>query len=265
MSYNIFGTGTQPTLFKGKIQNNCENCNNAGDSILTCEDVLLCVNLNLFGNLTSPYIPYWDGTQFQDTTLSRVVDAGPINIALDRGTSFRSHISGEAQFGFDASGDGFYASTDAGAYLESFIEMLPTQMGMYIDGGSSKVELFSTALYLYHTGDIVLQALNIDFNGWMRIADTFSLDTIGVGDTAGLFNANASVVTFGKSGGTINIVSTLFMQGSKLQLAASTVSLSPINFASGVAPSAPTDGDVWFDGTDLKMRIGGVTKTFTIV
>jgi hypothetical protein len=28
--------------------------------------------------------------------------------------------------------------------------------------------------------------------------------------------------------------------------------------------SSPTNGDVWFDGTDLKLRTGGVTKTFTV-
>jgi hypothetical protein len=37
-----------------------------------------------------------------------------------------------------------------------------------------------------------------------------------------------------------------------------------INVASGVAPTSPVNGDIWFDGTDIKMRIGGVTKTFTL-
>lgn len=30
-------------------------------------------------------------------------------------------------------------------------------------------------------------------------------------------------------------------------------------------PSSPTNGDFWFDGTNFKARIGGVTKTFTLV
>ena len=38
-----------------------------------------------------------------------------------------------------------------------------------------------------------------------------------------------------------------------------------LRIRSGVAPTSPNDGDVWFDGTDLKMRVGGVTKTFTLV
>ena len=40
---------------------------------------------------------------------------------------------------------------------------------------------------------------------------------------------------------------------------------SSLRIRSGVAPTSPNDGDIWFDGTDLKMRIGGVTKTFTLV
>ncbi len=32
-----------------------------------------------------------------------------------------------------------------------------------------------------------------------------------------------------------------------------------------VVNSSPTDGDLWFDGTDLKFRTGGVTKTVTLV
>jgi hypothetical protein len=29
-------------------------------------------------------------------------------------------------------------------------------------------------------------------------------------------------------------------------------------------PTSPNDGDIWFDGTNLKMRIGGVTRKFTL-
>jgi putative sterol carrier protein len=51
----------------------------------------------------------------------------------------------------------------------------------------------------------------------------------------------------------------------KVSYAASTTAKAQINLASGTAPTSPVNGDIWFDGTDLKMRIGGVTKTFTLV
>lgn len=49
-----------------------------------------------------------------------------------------------------------------------------------------------------------------------------------------------------------------------LSIKASTTSIPHINLVAGSAPSSPSNGDIWFDGTDLKMRIGGVTKTFTL-
>lgn len=49
-----------------------------------------------------------------------------------------------------------------------------------------------------------------------------------------------------------------------LDVAASTTTRASINVASGTAPTSPNDGDIWYDGTDLKMRIGGTTKTFTL-
>ena len=52
--------------------------------------------------------------------------------------------------------------------------------------------------------------------------------------------------------------------GNFLNIGASTTAKAQINLAAGTAPTTPTNGDIWFDGTDIKMRIGGVTKTFTL-
>jgi hypothetical protein len=49
-----------------------------------------------------------------------------------------------------------------------------------------------------------------------------------------------------------------------LDVKAATTSAASLRLRSGTAPTTPNDGDIWFDGTNLKMRIGGVTKTFTI-
>jgi hypothetical protein len=50
-----------------------------------------------------------------------------------------------------------------------------------------------------------------------------------------------------------------------LHVAASTTSRASLRIDSGTAPTSPNDGDIWFDGTDIKIRVGGVTKTFTLV
>ena len=40
---------------------------------------------------------------------------------------------------------------------------------------------------------------------------------------------------------------------------------APLNIESQTTPTTLVNGDVWFDGTDFKARVGGVTKTFTLV
>jgi hypothetical protein len=48
-------------------------------------------------------------------------------------------------------------------------------------------------------------------------------------------------------------------------LAPSTTASATLRVPSGTAPTSPVNGDIWFDGTNLFMRIGGLTKTFTII
>ncbi len=50
-----------------------------------------------------------------------------------------------------------------------------------------------------------------------------------------------------------------------LSVPAATTAIPHMNLTAGVAPTSPANGDIWFDGTDIKMRIGGVTKTFTLI
>jgi hypothetical protein len=226
----------------------------------------LPVGGDLSGTLTPPRIPYASAVHtLADSPLSRVDDGGTINIALDRGTSFRSDVAGLAQFGFGAAGNSLSMYTDGGQGLESFFEMYPATIGMYTDGGSSKVELVATSLNLYHTGEIAIQAPVTTMAGNFRIQNGNSIDSALIGDTISMFNTNASVVNIGRSGANISVSSTLSMLGAALQLTAGTTSVPSMNIAAGVAPTAPANGDVWFDGTDLKMRVGGVTKTFTLV
>lgn len=38
-----------------------------------------------------------------------------------------------------------------------------------------------------------------------------------------------------------------------------------MNLAVQTAPATPVDGDMWFDGTALRLRVGGITRTVTVV
>jgi len=49
-----------------------------------------------------------------------------------------------------------------------------------------------------------------------------------------------------------------------LDLGASTTARTSLRIRSGTAPTAPNDGEIWYDGTNIKMRVGATTKTFTL-
>ena len=72
----------------------------------------------------------------------------------------------------------------------------------------------------------------------------------------GVQNATASAQTLALNAK----VSTTY----KLTTAASTTAEAGVNLPDGAAPTSPVDGDMWQDGTDLKIRINGVTKTVTL-
>lgn len=62
----------------------------------------------------------------------------------------------------------------------------------------------------------------------------------------------------------IDLTSNQVTLSGRLLGSASTTARASMNIPSGVAPTSPVDGDIWFDGTNIFMRIGGVTKTFTL-
>jgi hypothetical protein len=49
-----------------------------------------------------------------------------------------------------------------------------------------------------------------------------------------------------------------------VDIVASTTTAASLRIRSGVAPTAPNDGDIWFDGTALRIRIAGVTRTINV-
>lgn len=48
-------------------------------------------------------------------------------------------------------------------------------------------------------------------------------------------------------------------------IVASTTSAASLRIRSGTAPTSPNNGDIWQDGTNIKIFIGGTTKTFTLI
>lgn len=122
-------------------------------------------------------------------------------------------------------------------------EMKMVQGELTLNGGSPKLyfkKLGTNYLYLGNTG-----------GGNIILYDTSGVGKIGLGyGTSNYFNVTGGI-SFGQ-----NVTPT-----GHLDIAASTTSLSHIRMRPGNDPSSPQDGDFWFDGTNLKFRDGGTTRT----
>jgi hypothetical protein len=106
--------------------------------------------------------------------------------------------------------------------------------------------------------------------------------TIGFAPTSGTaaFNLLNLSNTINQTGGANGITRGLYINPTltsaadfrAIEVAAGTTVLAPsvtarasLRIPSGTAPTSPVNGDIWFDGTNIQMRIGGVTKTFTLI
>lgn len=101
--------------------------------------------------------------------------------------------------------------------------------------------------YAITGGGALLWAASQDGNNgtW----DIFRAENEAIGDTIKLRITNPGLVAVGGNTPT-----------AWLDVRASTTARASLRIRSGVAPTSPNDGDIWFDGTHFYGRAGGVTK-----
>lgn len=85
----------------------------------------------------------------------------------------------------------------------------------------------------------------------------------GGADSKFFYQWNDGSIPFVLWGNGVGIGGNVAALTSHCTIAAGTTGKSQINLASSTAPSSPVNGDIWFDGTDLKLRAGGTTYTIT--
>lgn len=124
----------------------------------------------------------------------------------------------------------------------------------------------------FHNGNIGLQLEganpNVTLPNYMYLTiQTPSLDA-GAGSFAGTITQLYGIYIDDMIGGTtpysIYTKAGTVRFGGNLLLTASTTSKATLNIPSGTAPTSPADGDMWYDGANIKFRVGASTKTFTI-
>ena len=92
-----------------------------------------------------------------------------------------------------------------------------------------------------------------DINGALDVADRIEVRATrnGVPGTFRTALSRLATLLFGKVQSTTAAVT----------LPASTTAKAPLNCLPGAAPTAPVDGDIWIEGTSIKLRISGATRT----
>lgn len=165
------------------------------------------------------------------------VSGSAININADNGTVWNANSSGSTLLTLSNGGIyGFTAGFVTG-YTNPFIAL-----GVKRESGTNwRAYLAYPITFQNLAGDIAItQDTGKTYGGTFTPTETVRL----------------------KAGGTVGIGVT--SPSAYLSIKASTTSIPHLNLTAGSAPSSPTNGDIWFDGSDIKMRIGGVTKTFTL-
>lgn len=148
---------------------------------------------------------------------------------------------------------------------------------LYVDAPVAGTNMTLTNRYAIGTNGAIIATGNITSSGTVTGASVQSLDFQSSGATMTIRTrpGNVSFIQFNSTGTTPteswrmdtngNLSSTNATGLANITLKASTTAYAHMNFVNGIAPTSPNNGDVWFDGTNLFMRIGGVTKTFTLV
>jgi hypothetical protein len=207
----------------------------------------------------SPFIQALNNTLSGTAKLCLNVSGGNVLINTSTDAGYKLDVNGTARVQGSISQGSGHAILSLGNAL-NFRSNLAGGSGYIID-----VQSFNT-----------LNSSNGD-QGFATFVGTYAPTSVS-GTPA--FNALKVTPTINQTGGANQITRGLFINptltsaadfraievGSGITiLGAATTAKASLRIPSGTAPTSPVNGDIWFDGTDIKMRIGGVTKTFTLI
>lgn len=190
-----------------------------------------------------------------------------------------------------ANGTGGSTSYVVGGYFESYVYGNSSYLAaaeFYSDNYGAGTASYVAGIYIYAGGSgTITEYCGIEIENVASTAATaYAIRTQG-GQVLHQAGASATVpfVAQGAASQTVNLTQWKNSAGTVLSaitkdgylaaaqtaatavvdVAASTTSRASIRIRSGTAPSSPNDGDLWYDGTNLKFRVGGTTKTFTLI
>lgn len=192
---------------------------------------------------------------YKDPDTSDGIAAFATSAILDQSASATSYkVTGSHTNGIDLSGGTF-----SGSAFKSPGYKVDGSGNLFVGSGATNGIGLGISLSVNNASGNVgvqLQTAASTRAYWSTDGSTFvQLTTAGaIPLLLGVNNATAVTVGTDKS---------LTLAG-KLKTLASATGAAGISVPSGTAPTSPTDGDMWYDGTNVKFRVGATTKTFTL-
>ncbi len=244
-TFKILGGSTGLT-----IRNNADSA----DNIITTDagNVTIRGTLAIAGALSGVTTLALSGAQSGGTTLSL---AGPITLTaaasriVPGATSFSLRDTGNANDNFIVTDAGNATLRGSLTFAAATSQIVPGATSLSLRNNANGADNF-----------ILTDAGNATLRGNLTFASA----------TTKIAAPSAGDVQFRSAGDTFAVLriqdtGAVTLGGGQLNLAAATTSIASLLMPSGTAPTSPADGQMWYDGTNLKFRNGGTTRTVTWV
>lgn len=198
-------------------------------------------------------------TQASITTMANLTTVGTIGTGVWQGTAVAATFGGTAQTSW-TTGDLLYASgtnTLAKRAIGSSGDVLTVSGGVpsWVAPGTTFTTKIQTTL--------TTEQMRIRYDASNYVAVTVSATSgVLIDDVA----SGTPVIQFGIGGSVIvgiGATGLSLANSTLLTTAASVAARAGFRMPSGTAPTSPTSGDFWYDGTNLKFRDGSTTRTVT--
>jgi len=190
-----------------------------------------------------------------------------------------TNIEHKLQFEIGSNTTGVYNSTGAYIYVDRFNNTTIYSQGL---NAQSLTGLTSLIIGKSNPANVAEQlsitgTLNVTAGNYSAI-----LNSAGANPTSGTLSYSGYTYngTINQTGGANGITRGLYINPTLTSafdfraievangvtvLAPSVTARASLRIPSGTAPTSPVNGDIWFDGTDLKIRVAGVTRTIVLL
>lgn len=213
-----------------------------------------------------------NGQVMTGVNISMPFNSGGFTNLQSRPLTFSIGASLSSSFSWDQSGNGFWDVSTSGTEY-------------YIRSGGINHVIMSNAgrlTFLSGAGQTAGNAILVSpsFSNTASVGVTYRTLTVaptinatgGTSTVVGVYYAPTLTAVTGVTHYGLLVVPSACLNGfgtgtptAVVDIAASSTARASLRIQSGTAPTTPNNGDIWFDGTDLKLRSGGVTYTLTKV